>query len=358
MSVAKNPAGNWRVKVKHKGELVFDRTFPTKRQAEHEEAQAKLALSTGDYIDSRAGRKSLGECREDYLMARKGTVASTTYANDVSLLNRHIPELMAHKPVNSIRTPDLEKLFGNMLRDGLSRGSVVRFRAALSTLFDSVLKSRAIGKNPVTAAKVPKGLGEDDKASVFPFTIAELRSVVADLAAINVGASEVVHVLGLSGLRWGEMTPLRVRDVITAPNGRLVFAVSQSAPDNHPVRSTTKGGRTRTVPVAIELEPIILRRTLGRDPDDLLFTSPEGNWLNRSNFVRDMKWAKTGRGRRLHDLRHTAATLWLTNGLDPKVVQRWLGHASLTLTLDLYGHWMGTDADTAAMAKFDLVLGT
>jgi integrase len=56
-------------------------------------------------------------------------------------------------------------------------------------------------------------------------------------------------------------------------------------------------------------------------------------------------------------LRHTAATAWLSAGVDVKTVQAWLGHASGELTLNLYGHHMGTDSDRAGVARMNEALG-
>jgi site-specific recombinase XerD len=57
-------------------------------------------------------------------------------------------------------------------------------------------------------------------------------------------------------------------------------------------------------------------------------------------------------GRRLHDLCHTAATEWLRHGIDVVTVKAWLGHSSLTTT-QRYVHYLGTEADIAALAKLE-----
>lgn len=80
---------------------------------------------------------------------------------------------------------------------------------------------------------------------------------------------------------------------------------------------------------------------LGRDPDALLFPARGGGFRSLANWHRDIRWAALGMGRRIYDLRHTAATLWLGLGVDLKTVQTWLGHASAKLTADLYAHHMG-----------------
>ncbi|WP_083263641.1 tyrosine-type recombinase/integrase [Curtobacterium sp. ER1/6] len=78
--------------------------------------------------------------------------------------------------------------------------------------------------------------------------------------------------------------------------------------------------------------------------------------MNGPNWKRAVGWSTHSRGRREHDLRHTAATLWLQAGIDIKTVQAWLGHSTAKLTLDTYSHWMGTDADAAALARVNAAL--
>ncbi len=62
--------------------------------------------------------------------------------------------------------------------------------------------------------------------------------------------------------------------------------------------------------------------------------------------------ASGGEGRRIHDLRHTAACLWLARGVDPVTVQAWMGHASIATT-NLYLHHLGTAADQAGLARLN-----
>ena len=90
----------------------------------------------------------------------------------------------------------------------------------------------------------------------------------------------------------------------------------------------------------------------GKNPEDLLFTTARGVMLNKGNLKRDLNWKELAKGRRLHDLRHTAATEWLRNGIDVLTVKEWLGHSSLAMT-QRYVHYLGTDADVAALKKLD-----
>jgi site-specific recombinase XerD len=90
----------------------------------------------------------------------------------------------------------------------------------------------------------------------------------------------------------------------------------------------------------------------GRGPDQLLFTAPGGGVLRNTNFrsrVFTKAKADLGLGTlRIHDLRHTAATLAVAAGANVKVVQRMLGHASAAMTLDVYAGLFTDDLDSVA----------
>jgi hypothetical protein len=77
-----------------------------------------------------------------------------------------------------------------------------------------------------------------------------------------------------------------------------------------------------------------------------------GRWSGLSATVRVLDWETTGQGRRLHDLRHTAACLWLSHRVEPGTVQAWCGHESIATT-NRYLHFLGTDADKAGLDKLN-----
>ncbi len=166
--------------------------------------------------------------------------------------------------------------------------------------------------------------------------------------------ADITLVLALTGLRLGELRGLRVRDVVSVPYPAIVVqrSVPQSGRTGAPIeRSTTKSGRSRLVPLSDLVRPVVAEWARGRGPEDLRFPAPGGGYLTAQNWRRAVHWSTTSLGRRPHDLRHTAASLWIAAGVDIKTVSSWLGHSTAKLTLDTYGHLMGTDADRAAMAR-------
>jgi integrase len=125
---------------------------------------------------------------------------------------------------------------------------------------------------------------------------------------------------------------------------------------------TLKSHRARTVPLTARAAQIVETWAATRPVDAWIFASPQGAALRENNWKRQVRWnaAKVAIGHptlRVHDLRHTAASLWLGSGADSKVVQRILGHASAAMTMDVYGHLIDRNLWEAAKQVGDR-LGT
>jgi integrase len=122
---------------------------------------------------------------------------------------------------------------------------------------------------------------------------------------------------------------------------------------------TLKTNRARTVPLVVDLVPIVDRWCSGKAPDAWLFHAPHGGPLRESNWKRSVSWSAATAavgipGFRVHDLRHTAASVWLAASADPKVVQRVLGHATASMMMDLYGHLVDANLWQAARLVGDI----
>jgi Phage integrase family len=171
-------------------------------------------------------------------------------------------------------------------------------------------------------------------------------------------------VLALAGLRWGELAGLQAADRVSVPGPglRLRRTVLASGGGGALYVDTLKNNRARTVPLVLDLLPIVDRWGAGKAPDAWLFAAPQGGPLRESNWKRSVGWSAATSaagvpGFRVHDLRHTAASVWLAAGADPKVVQRVLGHATAAMTMDLYGHMIDANLWQAARLVGD-ILGT
>lgn len=348
------PSGKWRVRVKHRGVVVADRVFTRKGDAVEWENAQRRSLMDGDFVAPAAGKTTIGELAVEYLAARRGRVSERGWESDESALRVHIVPAFGKHPVGSITGAAIEQ-FLTKLAVSRSRGTAARVRTTVRGLFGYAVQTRRIRRSPAAEVPLPKpDARRVDTGEVNPFTLPELLAVVEAQRAHSVRYAEITLVLGLTGLRMGELRGLIVKDLVEIPYPALL--VRRSLPQSGRTgaiieRSTTKGGRSRLVPLSDLVLPVVCEWAAGKDGSDVLFASPQGSYLQSNNWRRFVRWNKTCQGRRPHDLRHTAATLWITAGVDIKTVSAWLGHSTARLTLDTYGHWMGTDADRAAMSR-------
>lgn len=211
--------------------------------------------------------------------------------------------------------------------------------------FASCVRDRVITINPVTATKVPRQL--TPSAEMQPLSRSELKEVRDEIAAHHPAQADAVWLAGWTGLRWSELRELRVGDFVERPVPRLVIRRAQ--PEGIGTKRP-KSNKSRHVPLVDAVLPVVREMVADKQDDDLMVTTGNGARLYATAFKNATTWRTTGRGRRLHDLRHTAACLWLEAGVSPTTVQAWLGHADLTTT-QKYLHYLGTSADETALER-------
>ena len=147
-----------------------------------------------------------------------------------------------------------------------------------------------------------------------------------------------------AGLRWDEITGLRIQRLDLL---RRTLTVTEAASEvrghiSFTEPKTTASRRSVVLPRFLCDEIAAHLATYPPNDNALIFTSPHGDPLRRTNFRRRV-WVPTTEatgleGVRFHDLRHTHAAMLIAQGEHPKVIQSRLGHASITTTLNTYGH--------------------
>jgi integrase len=160
-------------------------------------------------------------------------------------------------------------------------------------------------------------------------------------------ASETVEPYGnlvrfacLTGMRQGELFALRDR-ALDLP--RATVAVEAGAREGKLVPTKTAAGR-RQVRLSGEAMRVIREQLLARAPNEfaLVFPTPGGAVWRKDNFMARVFRPAVGRAQlqplRFHDLRHTYAALMIAAGAHPKLLQAQLGHTSINVTLNTYGH--------------------
>lgn len=297
-------------------------------------------------IDPRAGRPTVRTLLPVWLVERRDTVSAKTYVADTALI-RLVPTAMAALSVGAVTDREVARALVMLSRQRLAESSVRRFRASLSSFFAWAVRERMIAHNPVTSTRVPSA--STPRAEMFPLNEADLELMAEKAAHWNQRLADIVLVDAWTGLRWSELRAMRVRDFVEVPLPMLI--VQRAAPEGVQTKGT-KSGKTRRMPLADRVLPLVRAMAAGRDPDALLFVTDSGHQLHASAFKRTLNWKTLSKDRRIHDLRHTAACLWLARGVDPVTVQTWMGHASIATT-NLYLHHLGTSADKSGLERLN-----
>ncbi len=359
--ILKQPNGKWRVRVKYKGVIVAERVFDRRADAVRWETEQKRLLHDGDFISPAAGSLTVRELADEYREARIGQVAIRTWESDESNLRVHIVPEFGKLPVSAITSMHIERFLARLATTRSVR-TAAKIRVTTRGMFAYAVRTRRLRHSPAESVPLPRPDSRTGKVVEFePFPLDLLLEVVEGQRSTAGDYADLTLVLGLTGVRLGELRGLRVRDYASVPYPSFVVkrSLPQSARTGRVIeRSTTKGGRVRVVPLSVLVQPVVAAWANGKAPDDLLFPAPEGGFLHSQNWRRMVRWDTTGLGRRPHDLRHTAASLWIAAGVDIKTVSAWLGHSTAKLTLDTYGHLMGTDADRAAIERVNRIQTT
>jgi integrase len=173
----------------------------------------------------------------------------------------------------------------------------------------------------------------------------ESSEVISLAAEIGDQFKALVYVLGFCGIRVGEALALR-RSSVNLMRSELRITESLADVNGHLVFGPTKTWQARTVVmpgvVQGELEHHLDSFTAPA-PDALVFTSSGGHPIRLQNFRRRVWKPAVHRaglpgGLRIHDMRHTAASLLANAGVPMKSIQEHLGHSSITVTMDRYSH--------------------
>jgi integrase len=334
-TVRKLPSGRWQARYRvGERRVEAPRTFPTKGDASRWLAAAESDQARGLWLDPAAGKLTLETYANAWLRAKVRISPRTREIYESQLRLYILPAMidglpgLGHVALNAL-TPDLVRDWYGALLSAKGPSAAAKAYTRLRQILAQAVDDDRIAKNP---CRIDGGGVERHPEQRFA-TLAELYQLAG---AVPDRYRALVLTAGLAGLRQGELAALRRRDIdlpqatITVRRKRLRLASGQVIEDD----PKSRAGRRR---VAV---PSQLVTELGRHlasytatgSDSLIFTSPTGEAIERSNF-RYRVWVPATEtlglgGLRFHDLRHTAGTLAARTGATTKELMARLGHAS------------------------------
>jgi integrase len=353
------PSGRYKVRFRYgKSERTgkpkqASETFASKRDAE-QFAKWLDALGPQGALDKlyegeqQADVPSMDTLAAEWISLRPNTTDGTRL-NYERLWARTWGKRIGHIPANRLDEDDLARAVIELGKT-YSRKSLQNQRGLLSGVVARAVRKGYLAENIARGMPLPAGTHDGARS--------EMRILTADeFAEVEEKVPEhyrtLVRTLYATGLRWGEVVSLEVRDW-RKPNLHVRQALKWS-PDNKRVVGPPKtASGARTIAVTAELHAELDALAKDRPGDALLFTAPRGGALLHRTF-----WSRVwlpavshlSPRPRIHDLRHSHASLLLARGIPIHVVSRRLGHSNIQVTVNTYGHLLPDAQMLAAQAS-------
>jgi integrase len=313
-----------------------DGTFTRKSDATRHRRDLEYELQNDKRLDPILQATLYADWAETWI-ATKTHLKPKTLAGYESLFNSRIVPRFGDARLRDIRTIDIEQWISAMHDEGMSSSRIRQAHSLISSTLAAAVRSRMLPTNPAAGVSLPRKTRNEMKY----LTPEQVQRLVEAIPEVH---RTLIYTLGYTGIREGEATALR-RSRVNLLHREVI--ISESATDVHgrKVFGETKNHQARTVALPSFLADMLATHLDGLppEPDALLFTTPTGSPIDWSNFRRRV-WkpalasANLDSSVRIHDLRHTAASILIAQGCHPKVVQEHLGHSSIVITMDRYGH--------------------
>ncbi|WP_161555111.1 tyrosine-type recombinase/integrase [Brevibacillus sp. VP] len=324
-----------------KRKTIKKRGFTGKTEAREAEREARVSWDRGLYIDP--SKMTYGEYVTTWLENKQDLSEQSRYTNE-GHLRTHIIPAIGNIPIQKISVINIEQFIKVLQEKGLASGTVKKIFNLVNTSLNAAAKKELINRNPIDLMDTKPRV---EKKQINYWSKEEVKSFLGSCEH----RLKVLFILAIyTGMRRGEILGLRWKDV-DFDNGQIrirqILAFGQKIKDG---AKTSAGNRSISVPpyVLSELKKhrtMIIQEKWNAKNDyidnDLVICDEFGKSLNLGNFHNF--WVKileksNVRYIRFHDLRHTCASLLLSAGTHPKIVQEMLGHSSIKVTLDLYSH--------------------
>ena len=341
--------GTWQGQVPYQDEFGRSRrkyvTGKTQRDVKAKFRVVERAVQDGMAIPNE--RLTVGDWLSEWLKQCQTSLRASTYVSYESYVRVHLIPSLGNIPIRRLSALDIDRMQQRALKAGLSARTVELMRSVLRRALAVGLRYDLVSRN--VAQLVSAKSGPRYRPTIL--SADEALYLINGLWEDRLGALFVVAVT--TGLRSGELRGLQWQD-INLENG--VLSVSRTLQKDLAGRLVLGDPKTdrsrRSLPLAaVAVEALKIhrdRQALGMTwlgekwlESDFVFTTTTGTPLDGPNLLHRFHRLLLQIGLpklRLHDLRHSCATLLLSEGVELRVIMELLGHSTIVLTANTYGH--------------------
>lgn len=346
-SIYRRSDGRWEAKVElgRVGGKRVRKSFYGKTRREVQEKLTAFLSAQRQGIVVVDERTTLGEFLQSWLEAVRTRVRPKTYRSYEQIVRVHLLPTLGSIPLTKLQPHHVQRLVASRLELGLSPRTADYCRVVLRCALNDALRWGYVPRN--VASLTDPARGEPNRPA--PWTVEEARRF---LEVVKGHRLEALFVLALTlGLRRGELLALRWDDIDLERGLLTVRAQLQDVRGLTLVPPKTRAGQ-RTLPLSAIAREALVRHQARQQAErekagplwretGFVFTTELGTPIYPRNLNRTFQGVleKAGlRPIRFHDLRHTCATLLLSQEVHPRVVQELLGHSQIGVTLGTYTH--------------------
>ena len=326
----------WRVRYRDPAGRERAKSFARRRDAERFLQHAEADKLRGMWVDPKQGRTTVGELAERWY-ATTVTLKAKTREDYRSLLHNHVLPAFGGRAVASLDTLAVRSWLAGLVSGGLSPSRAKHAYYVLYAVLEAAIQAGALVRNPAAGVRPPRSHSRE----MHFLSAAEVERLAE---AIVPPYGVLVRFAAYTGLRAGEIAALRVKRLdLLRGTVRVVEAASEVGGRLITGPTKTHAERTVRLPRFLRDELAAYLASPPRDRDAFVFTAPKGGPLRHHNFYQRQFCPALVRAGlpaqiRFHDLRHTCASLLIAQGAHPKAIQAHLGHSSIQVTMDRYGH--------------------
>ena len=347
--------------------------FASKREAQEALTKVMASISTGTYIEP--SRILTSEFLSgEWLPAIRSTIRPTTFLSYQGHVECHIVPALGTLALQHLSASHINAFYARLLAEGrgkdkggLSRATVRRIHATLHRALKDAVRWNKIPRSPADGADPPRAASGDDH-EMKVWSVQELRAFLATQRGSRLYPLWLT--LATTGMRRGEVLGLRWEDVDMEAQ-TMSIRQTRVMTGYQPLLSTPKTRRGKRLVALDPATVAALKEHRGHQKEERLaqgalwkdtgyvFTKEDGEPYHPERVSKLFTQASKRAGLpriRLHDLRHTYATLALGAGVHPKIVSERLGHANIGITLDCYSHCLPALSEEAACRVAALVV--
>jgi integrase len=296
--------------------------------------QSKAQVSLGTWVDPSSHDLLLSDFVETW-RSTKTSASGKTLATYRSQLKNHILPHFGGRKLTAVSTSDIRNWVAQLEKTGIGSVTIRQSYRLLHQIFESALVDELIVRNPATGVRLPKG----SKKKLGALSVPEVQALADECGKYSL----LVKFLALTGMRVNEALAIRIGDLDFAKSQVHVSRTWTSTESGKRILGATKTREVRNVPLAKDLQVHLEAAAAGKLPEDWLFTGLNGDALDygyfrRAHFEPAVKRLGFG-GVTIHTLRHTCASLLIMLQAPVTTVSQILGHSSVKMTLDTYGHY-------------------